>query len=118
MFRSFSLVAHGVRRCRVVAKAERGPRNTRPSHVFDLSVSRYTRYILLHLQNPPPSPKVEGRTAPPAVATLRRARVHAEVVGYLGDGGAIRGHRLHLWQGPASVDPSRVATARVGPRVG
>ena len=43
MFRSFSLVAHGVRRCRVVAKAERGPRNTRPSHVFDLSVSRHTR---------------------------------------------------------------------------
>ena len=34
------------------------------------------------------------------------------------DGGAVRGDRLHLRTGSASVGPERFAAARVGPRVG
>ena len=61
---------------------------------------------------------LEGRAHPPVVAAVGGARVHAAMVEHPRDGGAVRGDRLHLRTGSASVGPERFAAARVGPRVG
>ena len=50
--------------------------------------------------------------------SLGSARVHAEVVGGLGNRGAVRGDRLHPRPRPAGVGPARRAAARRGPRLG
>ena len=56
--------------------------------------------------------------SPPDAPPLGSAGVHAEVVGYLGDGSAVSGDRLHPRPRPAGVGPARRAAARRGPRVG
>ena len=64
-----------------------------------------------------PRPAQSGAT-PSAAPSLGSTRVHAEVVGDLGNWGAVRGDRLHPRPRPASVGPARCAAARRGPRVG
>ena len=62
--------------------------------------------------------QAQGRAAALAPSPVRRARVHAEVMGDPRHGRAVRCRGLHPRSRPAGVGAAGSAAAGVGPRVG
>ena len=62
--------------------------------------------------------QAQGGTAPLALAPVRCAGVHAEVVGDPSDGRAVGGYRLHPRPRPSGLVAARGAVLGVGPRGG